>query len=198
MALGKIKKTDTLTIEEEHIDKGFGDLWKSGVGSEFTIEELIHILLKKSDNTASKMLRSLISSNDIEEVFMSLDIDIDDNKKILTISPKNYSSIMRSLYLSSYLDFQASNEILDILSETDYNDKIVAGVPKSIKVAHKIGIWDLDKDGGTVYNDCAIVYPPDRPYLLCIMVKTEESKAREYMKSLSKMVYSYVSKVRSL
>lgn len=196
---GVLKKDDIITMTEEHINKGFGDLWTRGVGTTLTIEELINIVLVESDNTASQMLRSKISEDDIEKVFESLDINTESNGKALVISPKSYSSILRSLYLSSYLERDFSNEILDILTKTNYNDKIVAGVPEDIKVAHKIGIWDIDSTngGGIIYNDCGIFYPPERPYLLCVMVKTDEKKAQEYMNRLSRMVYSYVTKVKN-
>ncbi|MEK7227748.1 MAG: serine hydrolase [Patescibacteria group bacterium] len=197
---GVIKKDDVVTMQEEYIDKGFGNLWQRGVGTELTVSELTKITLEESDNTASKMLGSLIPKEEIRKVFDSLDIPMNtqENDKTITVSPKSYSSILRSLYLSSYLEREHSNEILDILTKTLYDDKIVAGVPSSIKVAHKIGIWDIDSVNGkgVIYNDCGIVYVPDRSYLLCIMTKTDEINAKLYMKTISKMIYSYVSKVR--
>lgn len=196
---GKLSKQETITLTSDYVDNGFGDLWKQPLGTVFTIDQLIHILLQRSDNTASKMLRSVVSQNDIQKVFDSLDIDTDNTNSVLTISPKSYSSVLRSLYLSSFLERKSSNEILDILTTTPFNNKLASGIPADVKVAHKIGVWDLDaKDGkGIIYSDCGIVYVPSRPYLLCIMTKSTDEKAAEYMGRLSKMTYSYVSQARA-
>ncbi len=195
---GVLKKEDTIEMTEKLINKGFGTLWQRGVGTKITVAELISIVLKESDNTASAMLRSVVPEEELKKVFDGLDINTDQGQEILTISPKSYSSIMRSLYLSSYLERESSNEILNILTQTNFKDKIEAGIPEGIPVAHKIGIWDLDSKNGSgiVYNDCGIIYAPGRPYLLCIMTKSTEAKAQEHMSKISRMVYSYVSKVK--
>lgn len=193
---GRIRKEDTLTIEERHIDKRYGDLWKKGVGTTLTVKEAIEYTMNKSDNTASQLLYAILPSGSIDDVFDSLDIPKDHEGKFRIISPKNYASILRSLYLSSYLSKDSSNEILSILIKTEFDDKIAGGIPKSVNVAHKIGVFrSLDHPDET-YSDCGIIYPPQRPYLLCIMTKSNEKKSQEYMQYISKMIYGYIVAVR--
>lgn len=196
MEKNELKKDDVLTIKKENIDPKFGDLWKKGEGTTLTAEEAIRLSLINSDNTASNVLRSAIPALAIDHVFDSLDIPKDAKGAFHIISPKNYSSILRSLYLSSYLTETSSNEILDILTMTVFDDKIAAGVPKNIKVAHKIGVFSAKDAPEKTYSDCGIVYIPQRPYLLCIMTKSNEEKAREHMQHISKMVYGYVVAVK--
>ena len=193
---GNLKKDDVLTIKKEHLDKKFGDLWKKGEGTTLTVNEAIKLTLINSDNTSSNVLLSAVPTTEIDRVFDSLDIPKDKKGRFHVISPKNYSSILRSLHLSSYVNQNSSNEILDILTMTVFDDKIVAGVPKNIKVSHKIGIFSSKDEPEESYGDCGIIYVPDRPYLLCIMTKSTENKAREHMQYLSKMVYGYVVKVK--
>jgi len=193
----KLKKDTVLTMEDEDMDIGFGTLWQEGAGSTFTVEHLLHKLLIDSDNTASKMLRKIVKESEIKKVFDSLDINIESKDGTIRISPKSYSSVLRSLYLSSYLSRDSSHEILSILTQTNFSDKIVAGIPKDVDVAHKIGIWDLDKDEGIVYSDCGIVYVPKRPYMLCIMTKTSDQKAKKYMSHISNMIFSYITRIKS-
>ena len=192
---GFIKKDQVLTIKEENIDKKFGTLWKKGEGTKITVEKAIRLSLIESDNTASSLLLSLVPGS-IDRVFDSLDIPKETENKYHVISPKNYSSIFRSLYLSSYLSRQSSNEILDILTQTIFNDKIAAGVPQEIRTAHKIGVLNSADSLVTIYSDCGIVYVPRRPYALCIFVEGDEEKAREYMQFISKMAYSYMIAVK--
>lgn len=189
---GRANKSDVLTIKEENLDSNFGNLWQKGAGTQLTVEEAIRLALVESDNTAANMLLSIASEESINEVFDSLDIETTKGGKLLTISPKSYSSIFRSLYLSSYLKRESSNEILEVLTRTIFNEQIVAGVPSTVKVAHKIGVFQSTN----THSDCGIVFAPRRPYLLCIMTEADKKKANEYMRHISKMIYGYVAAVK--
>lgn len=196
---GEIKKDEKILIKKDDLDERFGDGWKLGENYEITVEEAILLSLKKSDNTASNVLLAKVGSRAIDDVFDSLDIPKNVEGSFHVISPKSYSSILRSLYLSSYLKNESSNEILEILTQTDFTDKIPAGVDNSIKVAHKIGVFNKEIEGKNIetYSDCGIIYVPQRPYILCIMIEGNENIAREHMKHLSKMVYGYIKVVES-
>lgn len=191
---GALKKDTVLTISEENIHQGFGELWKKGAGTKITVEEAIMLALIDSDNTALRVLVSSLPQGAIEHVFENLDITIDTGQGYPIISPKNYSSILRSLYLSSYLEFNHSNEILNILTKTNFNDKLPAGVNPEVKVAHKIGTFEIG-EGESVFSDCGIIYVPNRPYALCIMVTSDEDASRTHMVHISKMVYGYIQRV---
>jgi beta-lactamase class A len=189
----EITRDTVLTVEQSDIDPFFGDLWKRGLGVKLTVDELIKLSLIDSDNTAQKLLFRTSPALTIENVFDSLDIPKERNDDLPVVSPKNYSSILRSLYLSSYLSREHSNEILDILTRTKFNDKLPAQLPPNIKVAHKIGVH-LDKNSSaSIYTDCGIVYVPKRPYILCIMVKSDEKTATKDISEISKIVFDYVN-----
>jgi len=182
-----------LTIKEEDLDKRFGDLWKKGPGYELTIKDALEYALLKSDNTAYHVLLSTYPSF-LDEVFDFLDLpkDSQDNEPVVT--PKNYASIFRSLYLSAYLKPEYSENILDLLTRTEFADRIQAGVPSNISVAHKIGVLKNKQ----TYSDCGIIFYPDRPYTLCVMVESEtEKEAFEIMKNTSQIVFSYIDSAKS-
>lgn len=193
---GKVKKDDTLTIKKEELDPKFGDLWKKGAGTRLTVEEAINYTLIKSDNTAANTLASIVPTTTIDNVFDSLDISTNKEGEITVISPKSYSSIFRSLYLSSYLKRDSSNEILNILTRTDFHDMITAGIPDTVKVSHKVGIFNSATNTHRGYSDCGIIYIPQRPYLLCIMAKTDKEQTKKHMQHLSKMVYGYMLAIK--
>lgn len=178
-----------VTIKSEFIDKNSGSLWKKGAGTEISFEEAIAIMLEQSDNTASRLLAEYVSADDYQEVYKRLDVEFPvDNNNLITA--KGYSSILKSLYFVAVLNKADSEKILDLLTKTEFTDKLVAGVPSNIKVAHKIGFW-----GENLYSDCGIVYIPRRNYLLCMISKTTEQEAKDRMKSVSGMVYKYISEV---
>ena len=65
---------------------------------------------------------------------------------------------------------------------------IPAGVPVGVVVAHKIGLLN-----NQLYEDCGIVYVPNRPYILCMVSKSDYKTAVMRMSSLSKTVYDFVA-----
>jgi len=163
------------------------------------------LTLSKSDNTAFNMLKDAInetltkkagSDNEILFIYDYLDIPKDSSEDTLDISPKNFSSILKSLYFSSYLSYDNSNEVLDILLKRDksYN-MLSAAVPKEIRVADKFGVVNREDQGVLVTSDCGIIYVPKRQYILCVMVKDEPEKAANIILTVSRMVYQFVSNI---
>lgn len=192
---GKLDLNKELTVSQNDLDRSFGSLWREGAGKKITVDEAINKILMESDNTAVRTLIREVPEYGINDVFNSLDIPKERDSGIPVISPKSYSSILRSLYLSSYLRQENSQEILDTLTKTNFNDKLPAGVPNGVPVAHKIGVFNSN-DQQPLFSDCGIVYVPSRPYIICVMTSgADEEKAREHMQLLSKMVYGFVEKV---
>jgi beta-lactamase class A len=190
----EIKLTDKITLKKEDLDKDFGELWKSGEGSQFSIEELIKYSLINSDNTAYHSLLRTLSEEEVSDVYDNLEIEILSKETKPLVSPKSYSSIFRSLYLSSYLLEEDSNYILNILTKTIFNDKIPAGIPdKNIKIAHKIGTFSRFDTTEKVFTDCGIIYLPNRPYILCMFSKKDNEETKKDFAYISYMIYSYLS-----
>ena len=178
----------SVKLEERHIDKGSGDLWKRGVGALISVDEAARLAIVKSDNTATYILADVIAQENFDEVYEGLDIDLIKKDANIEISAKSYASILKALYFSAVLSKEYSQEILTLLSQTPFDDKLVAGVPKGITVAHKVGILST-KD---VYHDCGIVYAPLRPYILCMVSQAPEEVTRSRMQHVSQMIYDYV------
>lgn len=197
---GEISLSDMLVIEKKHLDQDFGTLWQRGEGTIISVEELIRLALTESDNTAYQVLYNQLTYKEISEVYEGLDVPIDQEKVggfSPIVSPKNYSSIFRSLYLSSFLTEKNSNTILKMLTQTPFNDKLAAGVPATIPVAHKIGVFEtLDDASQDVFIDCGIVYVPNRPYIVCAFVLDTDEMAKKHLSYISEMIYGYIIAVK--
>jgi len=191
---GELSIEDQIEIKPEFIDPQFGTTWKKGIGATISIEEAITSAITESDNTSHKLLKSLLTTEEINAVYEYLDIPFHKETNYPLISAKNYSSVLKSLFFSSYLTLNSSQEILEIMTKTIYHDKIPAGVPQNTPVAHKIGVYKQTNDSISHYSDCGIVYVPNRPYILCIMVKNDEDFARSIMQQISEMTYQYILK----
>lgn len=187
--LGELQFDEVLKIEKEDLNSNSGVLYSRGEGF-MDVEELLYYLIAESDNTALNVLKKKITSIDLIEAIFAMGqtyIDVSD-PKVMT-SAKEYVNIFRSLYFSNYLKRHYSNFALDTLSKTKYKEGIPAGVPEDVIVAHKIGT--LIEEGN--YHDCGIVYAHKKPYLLCIMARTNsKEEAYKTIMSISKTVYNYV------
>lgn len=188
----KERSDPVLTIQEEDIDKEFGDLWKKGTGYKLKMSEAIKLAISDSDNTAIRLVVPQITENDFEHVYQALDIDLRRDNDGARLTTKGYASILKALYFSSVLEKEDSQEILDLLTKTKFIDKLPAGVPENIAVAHKIGVYNKNGEN-EAYMDCGIVYVPNRPYALCMLSISDEDTARERMRLISQKIYNYVS-----
>ncbi|MFH1364173.1 MAG: serine hydrolase [Candidatus Aenigmatarchaeota archaeon] len=191
---GDLNLDDKLEVLPEDLDYNFGDLALRGAGRALTVDELIEMTAKESDNTASNVLKRIVTIDDLVEASLSMGLPLrtffkTDSQEANLISPKEYSNAFRSLYLSSYLRRPFSQMLLSDLSDTIFNSQLKAGIPSNVKVAHKIGIEE--KTGS--YHDCGIVYS-NKYYLICIMSKnTNEAEANRIISKISQTVYNYVT-----
>jgi len=110
-----------------------------------------------------------------------------------TISTKSYGSIFRTLYNASYLSPEHSQLALQYLAASDFNDGLVAGVPRGIEVAHKFGERSDLPDNQKELHDCGIIYYPDNPYMLCVMTEGYDfAELTRVIAETSRMVYEAV------
>src|SRR5205814_9041710 len=82
----------------------------------------------------------------------------------------------------------ARREMLAILSAQEFNDKIPAGLPAGIRVAHKTG------EITAVSHDAAIVYPPGKkPYVLVVLTRgiADGTKSSKLIADISALIYTH-------
>ena len=186
----KAKTDRTATITQKDIDKGYGTLWKKGVGYKIPLSEVVRLMLEQSDNTATRILTRYLSIKYFYDLYKGLDVSYTDGNKFI-VTTLSYSTILKSLYYASILSQDNSQLLLNYLTHSNDNNWLPAGVPEGITIAHKVGI----NPDYSVYQDCGIVYLPRRPYILCMMSQSDENTAEERMVSVSKLIYDYVSSV---
>jgi len=163
-------------------------------GNTYTIDELIEKMISESDNVALWYLMQNIDNNLIDKVTIDLGITTaTDNTPTNFMKVKEYSTLFRVLYNSTYLNSFYSEKALAVLSSSDFSDGLVKPLPKNIIIAHKFGERDISND---VYqlHDCGIVYYPKRPYLICVMTKGPDfNDLKTTIQQISKKVYDIYS-----
>jgi hypothetical protein len=194
--LQKIDIHQQITLKEDELDSAYGTLYQKGAGYSLTLEEAAKIMLHDSDNTALKAIADTIDGliPTDEGVFSYLDADITQGEDLsVAIGARSYSSILKCLYFACYINNDDSELLLGYLTETNFNNRLIAGIDdKSIRVAHKIGVFQ-DK----TQSDCGIVYLPDRPYVFCAMINGQDNDAtNQHIANLSRKAYDYVKNAK--
>jgi beta-lactamase class A len=154
------------------------------------VRELLKYMIRESDNTALWALDSLLTVQEYADARAAVGLPLPENVDDTTVSPKEYSNILRALYLSTYLRRTFSQLALSMLAETEYDKQLQGGVPPGVKVAHKVGYY---QSGGS-FHDCGIVYVPDKPYILCVMSRDSTlAEANAAISGISSIAYEYVT-----
>ena len=138
-----------------------------------SVEELVGLTITRSDNNAYMLLLNNFEQAKLIGVYRDLSMDVPyDFMGEDIISAKAYASFFRVLFNASYLSRAMSAKALELLSQTEFNEGLVAGVPPGIGIVHKFGERTLGKEGEIKQlHDCGIVYYPMHPYLLCVMTR---------------------------
>ncbi len=194
---GTLKMDQVLEITAEDRDDKWGDLYKSPVGTKMTLKEVLTASLVKSDNTAHKMLYRLVNVADAQELSEALNLE-DLFDKEGKITAREYARLLRSLYSSSYLKPEYSQQILELLSQDQVVKFLIRGLGEGVRYAHKFG------ESAAIYSylDAGIVYVPNRPYVIVVMVQDVEGKERlsreqageEIFERVARLSYGYVTR----
>lgn len=165
----------------------------------YSVDTLIQHMIKHSDNNAASLLLGNLNSSGYIDVFTGLFKDLGITDISLTddyITVRGYDLFFRVLYNATYLRRDLSERALLLLSQTDFLNGIVAGVPNDIVVSHKFGELSLVNEQQQLLkrelHDCGIVYYPHHPYMICIMTKGSDfSKLESVLAGISRIVFEH-------
>ena len=195
---GKISLSDKETIEPVDIDTDpvYGNPTHLETGQTISLSQAAQITLNDSDNTTLNIIKSVILPlvDQTSDSFRYLDLDYSvgglANNAQITISARSYSSILTCLYFACLNSPEDSTNILKYLTNSAEPNRLAAGVGSGTLVAHKVG-----SAGSTAQSDCGIVYYPQKPYLICLMlfnIPSTNTNVDPYFQHLSQMTYDYI------
>ena len=163
-------------------------------GHEYSIRELFHYLLAYSDNYANVELIHRMDMAAFRKTFTDLHLtppDMSDRNYVM--SAKDYSKFPEALYNTAYLTINSSEYATSLLSECNFKDGLLKGLPEGEQVAHKFGEWS---DGvGYELHESGIVYLNHEPYLITVMTAGPDiHKLADVIGDLSKITYDYFNR----
>ena len=170
------------------------------VGDSVTVRELIRHMITRSSNLATNTLIALANPDSVNAMMRSLGADrmrvlrgVEDEKAFEaklnnTATARDLATLLRSLQSGRAASPAATSEMLSILMAQEFNEKIPAGLPAGVRVAHKTG------DITAISHDAAIVYPSGRPpYILVVLTKgiPKQPVADSLIADISRDIYAY-------
>lgn len=158
------------------------------VGKSYTVKELIQRMIRGSDNAATTLVYQTLGEETVNATFDDLGLPHPSLTGDYSITIKDYSRFFRILYNATYLSPEKSEEALRVLTESEFNKGLVAGVPEGIEIAHKFGERELARTNQL--HDCGIIYAEKHPYILCIMTRGQDTDSlAEAIAGISRIVY---------
>jgi beta-lactamase class A len=199
-----LSESDPKILDNEIYFEGYNQDIKQSIlpkisakeGVHYKILELINMMIKYSDNDSYYALLAYLNTlapntQLLRDTFV--DLGIIDPKSTFeeTITVKSYAGIFTQLFNSTFFSSKVTSEIaLSMLTDTDFTEGVVAGVPRGTRVAHKFGERFDDVAKVKQLHDCGIVYYPQNPYLLCVMTKGDDiDKLKLFISEVSRMTY---------
>jgi len=168
------------------------------IGQTRTLEELIRHMIVRSSNLATNLLIEKIGATNVTDLVRRLgayDIQVlrgvEDEKAYEAglnnrVTAKDLLLLYKVLLDGKTFSPASRDRMLEILKAQEFNEKIPAGLPPGIPVAHKTG------DITAIHHDAAIVFPPgEKPYILVVLTGAirDEKKANRVIAEVSRAVW---------
>jgi len=192
---GRIKLQDILTLKAAHKVSGTGILKDAPVGAEFTIEELIQLMISESDNTAANMLIECLGFDYLNNCFKKLGLkDTNISRAMMDFISRgkgreNFTSasdlafLLDEIYNTGLINRAYSQMCLELLKKQKIKDRIPVKLPAHIPVAHKTG---LEKG---ICHDAGIVFTSQGDFLICVLTKHKDKTARPAKRFIAQVAY---------
>ncbi len=175
-----------------------GNIAPNGV---YTIGELLQEMIINSDNNAYEMLRRYRPGS-MKKIFEDLDTPfIDDpieRSKEDFVTVDKMSKFFLVLYNATYLSKESSEQALELLSKTSFNDGVKIETDKPFPISHKFGEKRVFTETSIIkeaqFHDCGIFYYPAKPYIMCVMTKGKSIEDQvQTTQEISQKVFDIVS-----
>ncbi|MDD5504053.1 MAG: class A beta-lactamase-related serine hydrolase [Candidatus Omnitrophica bacterium] len=191
---------DKVKLKRSDITGGSGILKNQRPGKEFSVKELIEMMVSISDNTATNILIKLLGFDFLNSWMKEAGLKNTNISRLMMDMAlrdkgiENYTTagdialMLDKIYLNRLSDKDASLECLRILKTQKTRNRIPAKLPKGTVVAHKTGL-----ENG-VCHDAGIVFTEKGNFLICVLTghKNRDSyKSRKFIAALAEMVYKY-------
>ena len=156
---GELSLDDKITMRSS-------DVWGYGTGVlarypnkypvpyTMTLRECATFMIKESDNTAELMLNRYLGEKRIEAELHRAGADSTRYwSPINTTTPNDILLVLKKIGDPSYTSPDLSAEMLGLMTDTTFEERLPRPLPEEARVAHKIGSYE------STFSDAGIVFP---------------------------------------
>jgi beta-lactamase class A len=192
---GEVSLDDEITMRRSDVwAEGTGVLYKYPVGHTLTLRECAEFMIKESDNTAELMLNRYLGEETIEAELDRIGATSTEYWMPNTTTPNDILLVLKAIADPSYTTPELSAEMLKLMTNTSFEDRLPQPLPESARVAHKIGSYE------STFSDAGIVFPERRGstnreyYIVIFSEGAPEGEARETIQDISLEAYQALSR----
>src|SRR5918998_1320975 len=193
-ASGAVDLDDKISMQASDVQAyGTGVLYEYPVGHTITLRECARLLIKESDNTAWKMLDRYLGRDYIRAELYRVGARSTEYWIPNTTTPDDVVLMLEKISDPSYTTPDLSAEMLDLMTNTSFEDRLPQPLPEGTRVSHKIGYY------GTTFDDAGIVFPEgardarDAYLMVVIASDTSELASRVATQEMSLASYRILS-----
>lgn len=181
---GRLRLDEKIVLQGSEKVLGSGRLKAEPNGSVWTVQQLLELMITRSDNTATNLLIRRLGFGELNRSFQKMGLnqtrlsrrmmDFSERKKGVEnyTTARDISLTLKKLYQHRLVNWQVSDQCLGLLKRVTLKDRIPALLPKGTVVAHKTG---LEKG---VCHDSGIVFTPEGDYLVCVLTRSRNKTAQ--------------------
>ncbi|MGF1493370.1 MAG: serine hydrolase [Microcoleaceae cyanobacterium] len=193
---GQIRLDEKLTLEQDHIASGSGDLQYQSVGSSYSTLEVASKMIVISDNTATNMLiERLGGAKKLNQKFANWGLKdtgiknpLPDLKGTNTTTPRDLVNLLTQINQGKLVSMKSRDRIFNIMEQTENDALIPSGLGPGAIAAHKTGnLKSVSADIGL------IDMPSGKRYLLAALVKRPDNDptAETLIQAVSGLIYKH-------
>lgn len=170
---GKLNWEDEIIYTRSDYYDQYGTIALSGFGSKYTVDRIIELMIRESDNTALKMIENLLGKEYLNSEFKKIteneNVDLFNEEEVTT--PKAFAYIIENIFFKVSMQDQNREKLLSYMYPTAYDEALNPYLRENLVFYHKVGISE------GMYHNCGIVRNEEKNIILCLMSEdfTEES-----------------------
>jgi beta-lactamase class A len=187
---GTVDFNTIITLQAADIqDYGTGTIRYDPPGTTYSVKTLARLMMQKSDNTAAFLLANYVVGMDVVQKYVDSwgmkQTDMVNNQTSNTDMAILFEKIVNKKLVNPAL----SLDMLALLKDSDFEDRLPAELPKDVTIYHKIGTT-----AGSVH-DVGVVVSGDTTYYIGIFTSdvSDEEQAAKLEGDLSKIVYDFLN-----
>jgi beta-lactamase class A len=193
-ANGEVNLDDEISMQASDVQAyGTGVLYTYPIGYTMTLRECANFLIKKSDNTAWKMLDRYLGRDYIRAELYNAGARSTEYWLPNNTTPNDVLLMLEKISDPSYTTPELSAEMLDLMANTDFEDRLPQLLPEGTRVSHKIGYY------GSTFADAGVVFPEgsrdakDAYFIVVMARETGDATSRAATQQMSLATYRILS-----